>query len=246
MGTYAKPYLSGIRVNLHDFVAKQQGYNQQRAPVTAFGKQRPSLSVDLDLYLGQKNVGKQTYTFTEKDQPATASHSGIPAHTEVLPDAIVSIWETEFKNVIDSNMPAYFDESKEAQAAGPAIFPRINRIEASLPYSKPAERYIAAVIGVYEDAECTRQVVDADFVIVFCQDEMIVAQSGQELSAEVIAQVRSLNDRYSLADFLANPQIQQSIGAMAASVFSTLKSQVYQWADIDVPTIMKSFTIPVE
>lgn len=247
MGTFAKPYLSGIKFNLHEFVAKQQGYNQQGAPITAYGKQRPSLSVDIDLYLGDKNVGKQTYTFAEKSQPANASHDGLPAYGTVLANSIVEIWEQEFGKVIDTNMPAFTDDSQDAKAAGPAIYPRINRIEASLPFSKPAERYVAAVIGVYEDRDFTRQVIDADFVIVFCQDEMIVSQSGQqELSDETIAQVRALNDRYSLKDFIATPAVKQSIGAMAASVFTVLKTTVHQWAEIDVATIMANFAIPVE
>ena len=247
MGTFAKPYMSGLRVNLHDFVAKQQGYNQQGAPITALGKQRPVLSVDMDLYLGDKNVGKQTYTLTEKAQPPTASHKGLPEYSTLVTDELVSVWETEIGKVIDFNMPSYSDDSLESAAMGPAVFPRINRIEASLPYGKPAEQYIAAVIGVYEDSSYSRQVIDADFVVLFCQDDFIVRQiGGRELAPDDISQLRSLNSQYSLKDFVSNQTVAQSVGLIAAGVFSMLKSQVLQWSAIDVEKIMEKFAIPVD
>ncbi len=247
MGTYAKPYLSGLKLNLHEFVAKQSGYNQQGAQVTALGKQRQSLSVDLDLYLGNKNVGRQTYTFTDKAQPATASHAGLPVYSSVISEEVTKEWEERIGDVIDVEFPAYFDDSPEAKATGPAVYPRINRIEASLPYDRPAERYIAAVIGLYEDAEFTRQILDADFVVLFVQDDFIVRQlGGQEPTPEQLAKVRSEHNQYSLKDFVSNPSVAVSIGTLAASVFTVLKSQVKQWQEIDVATIMAAFTIPVE
>jgi hypothetical protein len=247
MATYAKPYLSGLRLNLHEFVAKQQGYNQQGVQVTAYGKQRRSLSVDFDLYLGDKNVGRQTYTFADKAQPATDSHLGLPAHSDVIPTAISDQWTEKIGEVVDLEFPAFSDESPESKKSGPAIHPRINRIEASLPFERPAERYIAAVVGLYEDSQFTRQITEADLLILFVQDDFIIRQlQGAEPTPEQMATFRSQNNQYSLKDFVANPIVTESIGALAMSVFTVLKSQVRQWADIDVQTIMSRFTIPVE
>ena len=247
MTTYAKPYLSGLKLNLHEFVAKQSGYNQQGVQVTAFGKQRPSLSVDFDLYLGPKNVGRQNYTFVEKPQPATASHSGLPVYSDVMPDSVASEWEAKIGEVIDGQFPAYSDTSAESKAAGPAVYPRINRIEASLPYDRPSERYIAAIIGLYEDAAFERQILDADFVVLFVQDDFLIRElGGQEPTPEQLAKMRSEGQKYSLKDFVATKAVKDSIGLLAASVFTVLKKSVNQWSEIDVPTIMASFTIPVD
>lgn len=45
---------------------------------------------------------------------------------------------------------------------------------------------------------------------------------------------------------VALTEVAQSVGVLAASVFTLLKSQVHQWAAIDVATIMSKFTIQVE
>lgn len=254
MGTYAKPYLAGIALNLHDHVAKGIGTNRQGQQVPVVGKQKPSLTVELDLYLANRNVGRQTYSFLDKPQPATKSYKGLPACSDVLSEDIVYIWEEAFGSAIDVEFPAYFDDSKEAKAAGPAIYPRINRIEAAFPFDKPSERFVAAFIGLYEDEEFTRQIINADFVILFNEDPAIHAearqvlglQPDQELTPTMLAQIRRDNMAYSLKDFVSNPAMQKSIGAMAAIVFTVLKSQVYQWSEIDVATIMSTFSIPVE
>ena len=178
----------------------------------------------------------------------------MPVYSDVLSNAIVEAWEQGFESAIDVEFPAYFNDSVEAKTSGPAIYPRINRIEAAFPFDKPAERFVAAIIGLYEDTECTRQIVNADFMVMFNQDAAIQNQArnqlglqpDQELTSELIAQVRRDNMQYSLKDFVSNPAMQQSIGMMAASVFSVLKSCVHQWSEIDVPTIMQSFAIPVE
>ena len=254
MGTFAKPYLAGIALNLHEHIAKGIQTNSQGRQIPVIGKQKPALTVEIDLYLSKRNVGRQTYSFLDKPQPETKSHKGLPVYSDVLSPEIVKSWEEGFGSAIDVEFPEYFDDSKEAKASGPAIYPRINRIEAAFPFNNPADRYVAAIIGLYEDPEFTRQIINADFVVAFNQDESITSQvrqqfglqPDQELTSEMIAQVRRDLMQYSLKDFVSNPAMQQSIGTMAASVFSVLKSQVYQWSEIDVATIMQSFSIPVE
>lgn len=254
MGTYAKPYIAGIALNLHEHIAKGIGTNRQGQQVQVVGKQKRALTVDLDLYLSSRNVGRQSYSFLDKPQPESKSHKGLPVYSDVLSEGIVTTWEAAFASAIDSEFPAYFDDSETAKASGPAIYPRINRIEASFPFDKPQERFVAAIIGLYEDTECTRQIVNADFMVMFNQDAAIQNQArnqlglqpDQELTPELIAQVRRDNMQYSLKDFVSNPVMQQSIGMMAASVFSVLKSCVHQWSEIDVPTMMQSFAIPIE
>ncbi len=254
MGTFAKPYLAGMALNLHEHFAKGISTNSQGRQTAVVGKQKPALTVEIDLYLSNRNVGRQTYSFLDKAQPATASHKGLPVYSEVLAPEIVAAWEDGFGSAIDVEFPAYSDDSDDAKKSGPAIYPRINRIEAAFPFEKPSERFVAAIIGLYEDPEYTRQIINADFMVAFNQDESITAQvrqqfglqPDQELTSEMISQVRRDLMQYSLKDFVSNPAMQQSIGAMAASVFTVLKNQVFQWAEIDVATIMQSFKIPVE
>ena len=47
-----------------------------------------------------------------------------------------------------------------------------------------------------------------------------------------------------LSDLFANADVQQAIGALAASIFSALKASQPEWAEIDVAALMSRFQLP--
>lgn len=247
MATYAKPYLSGLRLNLHEFVAPQQARNRLGEVVRVMGRQRPSLSVDIDLYLSKRNVGRQNYTFTDKPTPSVLnSHDGLPSYADILPDELATTLQTEFGEVIDANMPEYSDESAGTKDVGVAIHPRINSIQANLPSeeAKASERYIAFVVGLYEDAGFTRQIVDADFVVIFAEEAYLARNLGvsvDDLNPEAIAQLRSDNTCYPLKSFMQRPEVGSAIGALGLAVFSTLVAKVNQYKHMDLQKLMTAF-----
>lgn len=48
----------------------------------------------------------------------------------------------------------------------------------------------------------------------------------------------------SLAPLFSDPQVKQSIGALAQAVFTALKATRPEWSEIDVVTLMSKFTLP--
>lgn len=248
MATYTKPYLSGLRLNLHEFVGPTQRRNSAGEVVQMLGKQKPNLSVDIDLYLTKtKNVGRQNYTFTDKPTPAVLnSHDGLPDYSAIVSPQLIATLETQFGTVIDANLPEYSIEDPAVKAVGVAVHPRINAIQASLPpeESKASERYIAFVVGLYEDDKFTRQIIDADFVVIFAEDAYLARSLGvrvDDLNPAALAQIRSDNTCYPLRDFLATPAVAQSIGAIGQSVFETLIARVNQWKHMDLEELMEDF-----
>lgn len=47
-----------------------------------------------------------------------------------------------------------------------------------------------------------------------------------------------------LSTLLSDPAVLQSVGALVAATFATLKATTPEWADVDVATIMSKFTLP--
>lgn len=250
--TVAKPYISGFGLNLNSFTLKQVGFNQRtNALVTVFGPQKPQMMVEQTLYLGQRNVGTQQYIFGEKATPSGASHNGLPPFSDILPvtSQAVTDWLAAIDSVLDAALPEYRDDSVESAATGPAIYLRINRIEAKMPWDKPEEQHIGVVISGYEDAAFTRQIEDIMIPVNFATDEFVKRMGPQlgaqgEMTDSQVAQVREQFLIFSLKDFLAQPGVQDGIVALGQSFFTTLKAHVYNFSEIDVPTIMSAFTLP--
>lgn len=249
--TYAKPYISGFSMNLNDFVLKQVGVNNRNIPVKQYGKQYQQMSIEQTLYLGDRNVGTQSYVFGKTAQPATPSNSGLPTFKDVLPlDSVpVTTWLDAIGTVLDESIPEYSMTAAEGAAGGPTIYLRINRIEASIPWDKPEEQYIGVFISGYEDAAFTRQIEDLLIYASFATDEFVkrnaqFAGVTGELTDAGIQQVRTALTIFSLKDLLARPGVVDGIGAMGQAFFTTLKAKVYNFSDIDVPTIMNNFTLP--
>lgn len=247
--THFRTYLTRFVVNLFafEYIGATEDQRGNRRP--ALGKQTPMLQADLTLFIGDedkpRDVGSQQYIFTSKGTTPTDSHAGLPAMSQVLPTEVLDTWLTELDKVIDVKLPFYADESEEAQAGGPQGFIRVNRLEVSLPAQKPEQHCIAVICGLYEDEKYQRQIVNASIVVNFVTPEyaerVFKENTQREPSAAEIATFMASNDMFDLNGFIANPSIQAGVGTMVARLYSTLQSQVYQYAGIDVPTIMKRF-----
>lgn len=246
MATYLPPYLSKLAINFNKFTARSTGYNQQGQPITVRGSQTPSLTANLDLYLGKRNVGSQPWVFTDKEQaPALdGKHKGLPPFTDIVSTDTISSILSVFDQLIDEKIPEYTDSSPEAKARGVAVYPRINRLEANLPYENKAERHVQLIVSMYEDAAYKRQILDADFAVQFVPDEFIerVAQNNRlSTEPEVIEMLRVENNLYKLSDFFSSAAIQQAVGVIATGLFVTLKGTADQYVDMNIEQIMADF-----
>ena len=243
--TYAKPYLAELSINLNKFKKKQEGVNRFGAPSKVFGDQLPGLGVGIDLFLGTKNIGRQNYSFGQTPSKPADSHKGLPAFRDIVSTDVTDAWLAAFDKFIDVKMPIYDQAGDDAaKKVGAVVFPRIDRIEAALPATRPAERYIAATVGLYEDKNYLRQIPDADFVVLFVSDEWIARQLNttlDQLTPEQIADVRAANDAWSLKEFLSDPDVATGILTVGTSMYTAFKESVYQYADIDVEAVMTTF-----
>lgn len=243
--TYARPYLAELTVNLFKFTMKQNATNQFGAPIKAFGEQSPGLGVGLDLYLGTKNIGRQTYSFGAAASRPAASHRGLPPFSDIVSADVLAKWIGAFNRFIDVKMPIFDQSDNPAAAAkGAVVYPRINRIEASLPADKPGERFIAAIVGLYEDKDYQRQIIDADFTVLFVPDEWVARQANttvDKMTPDQIEQLRALNDAWSLKEFLSDAEVGLGIVTVGGALYTTLKAQVFQYEGIVVDEIMEGF-----
>lgn len=241
---FPKPYIASLIVNFYNHVLQGQALNNQGVPFkTVYGRQVESAEVGIDLYLTKtRNVGTQKFPFGLKESSPTDLHNGLPAMSTILTPEVRDAWLAAFNAAIDKKIPQY-DGSNDTGASdlGPKTYFRINRLEAQLPYDKPAERFVSAFVGVYMDSEFKTQVLDADFSVIFVNDEFIRRKVGQELDAEQIAQARIDNELYSLSELLSTPAIQQGVVTMATNFFSTLKQRVPAYSDINVVKVMQEF-----
>lgn len=154
-----------------------------------------------------------------------------------------------FDGIIDEVLPEYKDTAPEAEAGGPAIWLRVNRIEVAMPWGKPAEQHVGIIINGYEDKDFTRQIEDIVIWIGFGTDEFVKRTAGSlgingDIPSDGIAQLRQELNIYSLKDLLAKPGVLQGMGALATAFFTVMKNQVYNWSGIDVNTVMSNFKIP--
>lgn len=247
--THFRTYLTRFIVNLHsfEFIGTTEDQRGNRRP--ALGKQSPMLQADMTLFIGDedapRDVGSQQYVFTSKVTTPTESHKGLPLMSAVLPNEVLSTWLAELDKVIDVKLPFYSDESAEAQAAGPEGFIRVNRLEVNLPSQKPEQHSITVICGLYEDEKFQRQVVNSSIVVNFVTPEyaerVFRENTQREPSAAELATFMMANDMFDLGGFISTPSIQAGVGTMVARLYSTLQSQVYQYAAIDVPTIVMRF-----
>jgi len=77
------------------------------------------------------------------------------------------------------------------------------------------------------------------------QKDQLTAQANQTIAA-YNKQIALMDAQLvaPLADLLAMPTIQQSIGALLVGAFSTLKENHADWADVDVASVMSRFALP--
>lgn len=245
--TFAKPYISSFGVTLYDFKLKQP------TRMNEVGLMPARVNVGLTLYLGEKNIGTQQYVFHSNETPPTNSHKGLPNYKAIVDPtgAAATAWLKAIDSILDSKLPEFSDESIDSQKSGPALYLRVNRIEANMDWDKPAERYIAVFVSAYEDDKFTRQVEDATISVLFAEDAYIVQQARNagiqgELNAETISAFRAENRIFSMPEFLAKQGVVAGIGTMGASFFTVLTKCVYNWVNADVATIMAQFVLPVE
>lgn len=247
--THFRTYLTRFIINLNsfEFIGATEDQRGNRRP--ALGKQSPMLQSDLTLFIGDeakpRDVGTQQYIFTAKNTTPTESHRGLPPMGEVLPTEVLDTWLSELDQVIDVKLPFYSDESDEAKSGGPEGFIRVNRIEVNLPWQKPEQHCVTVICGLYEDAKYQRQIVNANIVVNFVTPEYAerVFREGtqSEPSAAELATFMVANDMFDLGGFISTAAIQSGVGTMVARLYSTLQSQVYQYASIELPTIMGRF-----
>lgn len=241
---FPKPYISGLIVNFNNHVIQAQAVNNQGVPIkTGYGKQIEAAEVSLDLYLTPtRNVGTQKYQFTTKTTLGNDVYSELPPLSSILSPETREAWINAFGNAIDDKIPE-FDGSDDlgASEVGAKTYLRINRLEAQLPYDKPAERFIAIFVGVYLDKDFKVQVLDADFSVLFVSDEFITRRAGQQLDAEQLLQKRAELQLYSLSDLLTDTDVQTGIVSLATSFFTVLKEKAYAFEGIDVAKVMVEF-----
>lgn len=247
--TYFRTYLSRFVVNLFafEFIGAAEDQRGNRRP--ALGKQTPMLQADLTLFIGDaekpRDVGSQQYVFTSKGTTPTDQHKGLPGMSQVLPPEVLQTWLAELDKIIDVKLPFYSDESDEAKSGGPEGFIRVNRIEVNLPWQKPEQHSIAVICGLYEDEKYQRQIVNSSIVVSFVTPEyaerVFRENTQREPSTAELATFMAANDLFDLEGFVSIPSIQQGVGVMVARLYTTLQSQVYQYAGIDLPTIMERF-----
>lgn len=247
---YPKPFISLIISNLHKHTARQQPRNQQGAPTGEpyYGEQLPMTVVQTDLWLAQTNIGSQKFAFGEAAMPPVAGiHNGLPASSAIVTNPIHTAISEAITEAIDLQMPE-FDGSDDpgAKKLGPKMYHRINRLEAVLPWGKPAEQVVAAMIGVYMDEACTQQVPDVDFVILFCNDEFVVNRAGRNPQGlvpdgQAIMAIRKANNWLSLSELLMNAPVQTAIASLGSNFFTAVKAGVPAYAEIDVSMVMTEF-----
>ena len=244
MTTYAKPYLSELSVNLNEFNADVRAQNAQGQPVLINGKQKPMLGVKLQLWLDENTeVGYQEYTFTDKATPATPSHSGLPDYTAVVSSEVSGAFTSSIESYLDSVLPAFKKTAEEGEATGPKLHARINHITAQLPYERPQEQSVMALVSLYEDEKFTRQLSSANFAVFFAPDEYVIRLLGNspDITSAQIAQFRTSQRVYEMSAFFGSAAVQQGVGALATTLFAMIKSQVFHWNAIDVAAVMTDF-----
>ena len=247
--THFRTYLSRFNVNLNsfEFIGTTEDQRGNRRP--ALGKQSPSLQAALTLFIGDeahpRDVGSQDYVFTSKTTTQTDSHKGLPPMSEVLPAEVLEAWLGELGEIIDQKLPFYSDESDEARTGGPVGFIRVNRIEVNLPWGKPDQHSITVILGLYEDKEFARQVVNSSIVVTFVTPEfaerVFKEATQREPSSAELATFMSSNDMFDLGGFIGTPSVQSGVAIMVSQLYTTLKDRVYQYAGINVETIMGRF-----
>lgn len=247
--THFRTYLTRFVVNLNsfEFIGATEDQRGNRRP--ALGKQSPMLQSDFTLFIGDelkpRDVGTQQYIFTSKNTTPTDSHKGLPPMGEMLPTEVLDAWLAELDAVIDVKLPFYSDESDEAKSGGPEGFIRVNRIEVNLPWKKPEQHCVSVICGLYEDAKYQRQVVNSSIVVNFVTPEyaerLFREGTQREPASAELATFMVTNDMFDLAGFITNQSIQQGVGIMVSQLYTTLKAKVYQYEQIDVPTIMGRF-----
>lgn len=247
--THFRTYLSRFFVNLNafEYIGATEDQRGNRRP--ALGRQSPSLQAELTLFIGDeenpREAGDQPYVFTAKNTTATESHRGLPPMSEVLPAEVLDAWLSQLGMIIDEKLPFYSDESDEAQTGGPEGFIRVNRIEVNLPWNRPDQHSIAVISGLYEDKDFNRQVISSSIVVTFVTPEFaerVFRESHQrEPSSAELATFMAANDMFDLGGFIGIPAVQQGVATMVNRMYTTLKTRVYQYAGINVETIMTRF-----
>ncbi len=247
--THFRTYLSRFNVNLNsfEFIGTTEDKRGNQRP--ALGKQSPVLQAGLTLFIGDeanpRDVGSQDYLFTSKNTTPTDSHKGLPPMSELLPTEVLDAWLGELAAIIDEKLPFYSDESDDAKTGGPEGFIRVNRIEVNLPWNRPDQHSITVISGLYEDKDFNRQVVNSSIVVTFVTPEFaerVFREAMQrEPSSAELATFMANNDMFDLGGFIGTPAVQNGVAVMVSRMYSTLKTRVYQYAGINVETIMERF-----
>lgn len=248
--TFFRTYLTAFAININafEFVGIQEDRRTGQS-FNAIGKQTPSFNADLTLFIGPENAprdaGMQSYSFTAKPTQPTKSHSGLPVMGEVIPSNVIDAWLARLDQVIDEQLPFYSDDSPESKAAGPSGSIRVNRIEVRMPYNKPDQHCVTVFCGLYEDPDFQTQIVKSSIVLMFVTPEfaerVFKDNIQREPTAAELAEFMTANDMFDLAGFIGTPEIQVGVGSMVTQLYTTLKTRVFQYSQIDVPTIMQRF-----
>ncbi len=218
-------------------------------------QQKPKLDVVLELFAGPEdkpvNLGTQQYVFIDKAQRPTPGNKGLPEMNQVLPESVVSDWLDVLAEVIDEKVPYFVDDSVESREIGGEFHHRINSISISLPADKPELHVIEAMASVYMDEAFTQQLTTSQVNIRFASDEYVERMyrqlsQGLEPTAAELARFRADNNIFSLAEFVSKPGVVAGVVTVGQQFYTTLKTNVNQYANIDVAKVMARFLETVQ
>lgn len=230
-----KPWINKIGLNLNSFTMRFSRQIQGQ-PVIQEGPQTPGLFANIGLYYDKRNAGSRSYIFGKDETPAEEGRSDVlPSYTELLDSAEIA----SVTNLIEQTVK----NKVSAQNSGISIYTRLNRIETNFPYNQPDNYYIAAVLGVYEDAAYKYQINDADLMLLYVNDGYVMRYLNPEdrNNPSATNALRVENDWLSLSEFLQTPEVVTALSTVVSNLFETLQAKVFNWKTLNVGTALTDF-----
>lgn len=155
---YAIPYMSGLRLTLHEFVTAIPVVDTRGKEALARQVSKPGLAVDLTTYIGNAQGSTETIEFPGAST-LPEGHVPDPADMPTMEELFTSVgvdvaaaWQTALDSMANV-FPLLQDPAEGAEAYGPKRYLRLDSWIATIPAND--RKSVTAVIGVYKEPECT-------------------------------------------------------------------------------------------
>lgn len=250
----AIPYFAGFFAILNDHVAPDAMQIRDRDTGQLVGYKPGVLnrSCTVSISLHRENNGKtitpaaKEYVFASEPTTKTTSHNGMPSVDSILTESVNTAYVAAIDEFAAVGYPALVGNGEDAKN-GVKLYARLDSIRGQMPAGKPAEFYVTAFFGLYEDELCTRQIEDGGIALSFVSKEYVIAKAfgqGVEATEAQIAEVRAANSWHDLAALLENVDVQVAVKTMAGASMAALVGTVHNWSGFDVAAWGDEFSLP--